>query len=297
MASVETKERRSMIVKAKPEGRELSARLEAKALDIRRDIIKMIGLAGSGHPGGSLSAADLVAAIYFYALKHDPQNPKWKERDRFILSKGHAAPVQYAALAECGYIPRELLWTLRKFRSPLQGHPDMRKVAGVEVSTGSLGQGLAIACGMALAGKMDKLDYAVYTLLGDGESQEGEVWEAAMMASHHGLDNMIAITDYNDLQIDGHVSEIKNICPIPDKWAAFGWRVLSVDGHNMDEIVNALDEAKRIKGAPVMIEAKTVKGKGVSFMEDRVEWHGVAPNEEQMISALRELDVEDWTTW
>ena len=276
---------------------ELIAELETKALSIRRDIIKMTGLAGSGHPGGSLSAADIVAAIYFHALRHDPENPKWKERDRFILSKGHAAPVQYAALAEAGYIERDLLWTLRKFRSPLQGHPDMRKVAGVEVSTGSLGQGLAIACGMALAGRLDGADYTVYTVMGDGESQEGEVWEAAMMAAHYGLGNLIAITDYNELQIDGRLSDIKDICPVPDKWRAFGWDVLCVDGHNMEEIVAALDEAKSIKDRPVMIEAKTVKGKGVSFMENRVEWHGVAPNEEQMSAALMELGVDDWATW
>ena len=275
----------------------LVSELEAKALNIRRDIIKMTGMAGSGHPGGSLSAADIVAAIYFHALRHDPKNPKWKERDRFILSKGHAAPVQYAALAEAGYIERNLLWTLRKFRSPLQGHPDMRKVAGVEVSTGSLGQGLAIACGMALAGRLDGADYTVYTLMGDGECQEGEVWEAAMMAAHYGLGNLIAITDCNELQIDGRLSDIKDIRPVPDKWRAFGWDVRCVDGHDMEEIVAALDEAKAIKDRPVMIEAKTVKGKGVSFMENRVEWHGVAPNKEQMATALMELGIDDWTAW
>ena len=275
----------------------LVSELEAKALNIRRDIIKMTGMAGSGHPGGSLSAADIVAAIYFHTLRHDPKNPKWKERDRFILSKGHAAPVQYAALAEAGYIERDLLWTLRKFRSPLQGHPDMRKVAGVEVSTGSLGQGLAIACGMALAGRLDRADYTVYTLMGDGECQEGEVWEAAMMAAHYGLGNLIAITDCNELQIDGRLSDIKDIRPVPDKWRAFGWDVRCVDGHDMEEIVAALDEAKAIKDRPVMIEAKTVKGKGVSFMENRVEWHGVAPNKEQMATALMELGIDDWTAW
>ncbi len=286
-----------MKVKAKPQGSELLTQLETKALDIRRDIIKMTGLAGSGHPGGSLSATDIVTALYFHSMHHDPQNPRLANRDRFILSKGHAAPVQYAALAESGYIPRELLWTLRQFRSPLQGHPDMRKVAGVEISTGSLGQGLAIGCGMALAGRLDDMSYTVYTVIGDGESQEGEIWEAAMMASHYKLDNLIAITDYNDLQIDGSVSDIKDICPIPDKWRAFGWHVLCVDGHDMKALVAALDEAKQLKDAPVMIEAKTIKGKGVSFMEDRVEWHGVAPNQDQMIAALKELGVEDWTAW
>lgn len=271
--------------------------MEAQALTIRRDIIKMIGLAGSGHPGGSLSAADIVAAIYFHALRHDPKSPKWKERDRFVLSKGHAAPVLYAALAESGYFKRDILWTLRQMGSPLQGHPDMRKVAGVEVSTGSLGQGLAIACGMALAGKIDGLDYTVFTVIGDGESQEGEIWEAAMLAAHYKLDNLIALTDYNDLQIDGRVSDVKDICPIDDKWRAFGWHVICIDGHDMAQIVAALDDARQVKDRPVMIEAKTIKGKGVSFMEDAVEWHGVAPNNEQMISALKELGVDDWKSW
>ncbi|MDP1808395.1 MAG: transketolase [Actinomycetota bacterium] len=286
-----------MKVETKLEGPELTEFLQEKALTIRRDIIKMTGIAGSGHPGGSLSATDIVAAIYWYALRHDPNQPKWKERDRFILSKGHAAPVLYAALAETGYINRDVLWTLRQFGSALQGHPDMRKVAGVEISTGSLGQGLAIACGIALAGRLDKLDYKVYTVIGDGESQEGEIWEAAMLAAHYKLDNLIAITDYNDLQIDGRVSDIKDVCPVDDKWRAFGWHVICIDGHDMDQIVAALDEARQLKGKPVMIEAKTIKGKGVSFMEDMVEWHGVAPNQEQMIAALKELGVDDWTSW
>jgi len=264
--------------------------LEEKALILRRDIIKMIGLAGSGHPGGSLSAADIVAALYFHILRHDPKNPHWKERDRFVLSKGHAAPVLYAALAESGYFNKEILWTLRQFGSPLQGHPDMRKLAGVEVSTGSLGQGLAVACGMALAGKMDGLNYRVYVLLGDGESQEGEVWEAAMLAAHYKLDNLIAITDYNELQIDGPLAEVKDICPLDEKWKAFGWEILCINGHDMEQIVWALTEAQKVKGKPVMIEAKTVKGKGVSFMENVVDWHGKAPNLEQMKQALAELE-------
>ncbi len=285
-----------MKMTTKPQDQELISSLEKRALRMRRDIIKMIGLAGSGHPGGSLSSADIVAALYFHAMRHKPQNPIWKNRDRFVLSKGHAAPVLYAALAEADYIKREALWTLRQFGSPLQGHPDMRKVAGVEISTGSLGQGLAIGCGMALAGKLDDLDYKVFVLIGDGESQEGEIWEAAMHAAHDKLDNLIAITDYNDLQIDGYVSEIKDIRPIHDKWEAFGWHVLRVDGHNMTELIDALDTAKKITGKPIMIEAKTVKGKGVSFMENAVEWHGSAPNQEQMIAALKELGVEDWTS-
>lgn len=286
-----------MKVETKTQDRELTEFLQDKALTIRRDIIKMLSIAGSGHPGGSLSAADIVTAIYFHALRHDPARPKWKERDRFILSKGHAAPVLYAALAETGYIKREALWTLRQFGSPLQGHPDMRKVAGVEMSTGSLGQGLAVACGIALAGKLDKQDYKVYTLIGDGESQEGEIWEAAMLAAHHRLDNLIAITDHNDLQIDGRVSAIRDVCPVDDKWEAFGWHVICINGHDMDQIVGALDEARRLKDRPVMIDAKTIKGKGVTFMEDLCEWHGVAPNQKQMKAALKELGVDDWTAW
>ena len=286
-----------MKMTTEPRGQELVDCLEKKAQIIRRDIVKMISLAGSGHPGGSLSAADIIAALYFNAMRHAPDNPKWEERDRFVLSKGHAAPVLYAALAEAGYIKREVLWTLRKLGSPLQGHPDMHKVPGVEVSTGSLGQGLAVGCGMALAGKLDNLDYSVFVLIGDGESQEGEIWEAAMMASHHKLDNLIAITDYNDLQIDGRVSEIKDVSPLDKKWEAFGWHVLQVDGHNMAELVTAFDEAKTINDKPIMIVAKTIKGKGVSFMENEVGWHGVAPTEEEMVTALAELGVADWESW
>lgn len=271
--------------------------LEEKALVLRRDIIKMTGLAGSGHPGGSLSAADIVATLYFHVMCHDPTNPAWIHRDRFILSKGHAAPLLYAALAESGYFDRSILWTLRKFGSPLQGHPDMRKVAGVEISSGSLGQGLAVACGMAYAAKIDHLDHKIYVLIGDGESQEGEIWEAALFASHHRLDNLIAITDYNDLQIDGRVSEIKEICPIDEKWSAFGWYPLCVDGHDVLQIADALSEAKKIKGRPVMVEAKTIKGKGVSFMEDKADWHGKAPNKEEMIVALQELGIPEWESW
>ena len=286
-----------MKMTTEPLGQELVDCLEKKAQIIRRDIVKMISLAGSGHPGGSLSAADIIAALYFNAMRHKPDNPKWEERDRFVLSKGHAAPVLYAALAEAGYIKREVLWTLRKLGSPLQGHPDMHKVPGVEVSTGSLGQGLAVGCGMALAGKLDNLDYSVFVLIGDGESQEGEIWEVAMMASHHKLDNLIAITDYNDLQIDGRVSEIKDVSPLDKKWEAFGWHVLQVDGHNMAELVTAFDEAKTINDKPIMIVAKTIKGKGVSFMENEVGWHGVAPTEEEMVTALAELGVADWESW
>lgn len=273
---------------------ELKAFLEEKALDIRRDIIKMIAAAGSGHPGGSLSAADILAVLYFYTLRHDPKNPSWPERDRFVLSKGHAAPVLYAALAESGYFPRADLWTLRRLGSPFQGHPDMLKLPGVEISTGSLGQGLAVANGMALAAKLDKRRSRVYVLIGDGESQEGEIWEAALFAAHQRLDNLTAVIDFNDLQIDGRVSEIKNVCPIDAKWSAFGWHVICVDGHDILQIVDAFEEARLVGGKPVMIEATTTKGKGVSFMEDVVDWHGKAPTLEQARAALKELGVENW---
>jgi len=278
----------------KPARDELRDFLAEKALYIRRDIIKMIALAGSGHPGGSLSAADIVTALYFKILRHDPRVPDWPLRDRFVLSKGHAAPLLYAALAESGYFERGELWSLRSLGSRFQGHPDMLKLPGIEISTGSLGQGLAIANGMALAAKMDNLNSAVFVLIGDGESQEGEIWEAALFAAHNRLDNLIAITDYNNLQIDGRVSDIKNVCPIAGKWSAFGWHVICVDGHNMIEIVNALETARSVVGKPVMIEAATVKGKGVSFMEDMVGWHGKAPTEEEMKIALKELGAESW---
>lgn len=273
---------------------ELKTYLEEKALLIRRDIIKMIGAAGSGHPGGSLSAADILAVLYFHVLRHEPDNPAWPDRDRFILSKGHAAPVLYAALAESGYFQRSELWTLRRLGSRFQGHPDMLKLPGVEISTGSLGQGLAIANGMALAAKMDKRENTIFALIGDGESQEGEIWEAALFAAHHNLDNLVAITDYNDLQIDGRVSEIKNVCPIDEKWSAFGWHVICVDGHDHIQLAGAMEEARSVKGKPVMIEATTVKGKGVSFMEDAVDWHGKAPSGEETRAALKELGADDW---
>ncbi|HAW60547.1 MAG TPA: transketolase [Actinobacteria bacterium] len=263
--------------------------LEEKARVLRWDIIKMIGEAGSGHPGGSLSAADIVAVLYFHHMRHRPDDPKWPERDRFILSKGHACPVLYATLAECGYFPREILWTLRKFNSILQGHPDMRRVPGVEISSGSLGLGLAAANGMASAGKMDGKDYRVYVMIGDGESQEGVVWEASMFAAHYKLDNLVAILDNNGLQIDGPVSQVMEIQPVVDKWRAFGWRVLEVDGHNVLDIADTLVEADKTRGQPMMIVAHTIKGKGVSFMENVVDFHGKAPTKEQMEEALKEL--------
>lgn len=263
--------------------------LKERARQLRIEIVKMLANAGSGHTGGSLSAADIVTALYFYKMKHDPKNPQWKERDRFVLSKGHAAPVLYAALALSGYFDKSLLSSLRKLGSPLQGHPCSRELPGVEVSTGSLGQGLSVACGMALGLKLDRTPARVYCLLGDGEIQEGQIWEAAMTASHYKLDNLCAIIDHNNLQIDGHCSEVMNIKPVEDKFIAFGWNVFTIDGHDMQEIVDALDEAEKIKGKPTMIVANTVKGKGVSIFEGKVQYHGVAPTYEELQIALKEL--------
>lgn len=268
-----------------------SAELIQIAKKIRRHIVTMVGEAKSGHPGGSLSAADVVTALYFDEMKIDPGKPQWADRDRFILCKGHAAPVLYAALAVKGYFPEEELTTLRKTGSKLQGHPDMKKVPGVDMSTGSLGQGLSIANGMALAGKLDNKDFRVYALLGDGELQEGQVWEAAMAAAHYKLDNLVAFVDHNGLQIDGPVAEVMGSEPVTDKFRAFGWHVISIDGHNFDEITNALLESKGVKGKPTVIVAKTVKGKGISYMENQVGWHGTAPNPEQLATAIKELGV------
>jgi len=261
----------------------------AKARQIRRDIIKMLGQAGSGHTGGSLSASDIIACLYFWEMNLDPANPNWGERDRFVLSKGHAAPVLYAALAEKGFFPRDYLNSLRKLGSPLQGHPDMRKLPGVEASTGSLGQGISWAVGMALAGKMDQKSYRVYALLGDGEIEEGMVWEASMAAAHYKLDNLMAFIDFNGLQIDGKLEEVMSPLPIPDKFRAFGWHVLEIDGHDHQQIMQALNTARTIQGKPTAVIAHTIKGKGCSFMENRVEWHGVAPNPEEVEKALAEL--------
>jgi len=263
--------------------------LAVKACKIRQDIIRMLGESKSGHPGGSLSAADIVTTLYFHEMNVDPQNPKNPERDRFVLSKGHAAPVLYAALAEKGFFPVEELMTLRKLNSRLQGHPSMKHLPGVEMSTGSLGQGLSAANGMALAGKLDGRSYRVYVLLGDGEIQEGQVWEAAMAGAHYKLDNVVAFLDHNGLQIDGPVREIMSPEPVADKWRAFGWHVEEIDGHDFNEIIQALAKAKQVKGKPTMIVAKTIKGKGVSFMENQVGWHGNAPSKEQTTQALNEL--------
>ena len=265
------------------------AEIEARAQTIRFDVIEMLTQAGSGHPGGSLSCADIVAALYFRIMRHDPARPDWPDRDRFLMSKGHCAPTWYAALARAGYFPVDWLGGLRKLDSPLQGHPDMRKTPGVEMSSGSLGQGLSIGNGMALAARLDGRDYRVYVLLGDGELQEGQVWEAAMTAAHHNLDNICAVIDNNGLQIDGPVDEIKSVEPLPEKWASFGWNVIEINGHNMTEIVDAFEAARAAKGRPTMIVAHTIKGKGVSFMENKVDFHGVAPSEKERTQALTEL--------
>jgi transketolase len=259
------------------------------AREVRREILKMLAEAGSGHTGGSLSAADIVTALYFCKMRHRPEDPTWVERDRFILSKGHAAPLLYAILALTGYFSKDVLSTLRRIDSPLQGHPSSRLVRGVEVSTGSLGQGLSVANGIAMGLRMDGLDSRVYCLLGDGELQEGQVWEAAMTAVHYRLDNLCAIVDNNGLQIDGFCCDVMGIEPLTDKWRAFGWNVFEIDGHNMEEIVNALDEAELIKGMPSVIIARTVKGKGVSFFEGKAEYHGVAPSRDELERALKEL--------
>lgn len=266
------------------------AALEDVARTLRRHIIVQTAAASSGHPGGSLSAADIVAALYFRVMRGlDPADPKNPDRDRFVLSKGHCCPVLYAALAEKGFLPREELTTFRKLHSRLQGHPDMNKVPGVEASAGSLGQGISMAVGMALAGKLDGRGYRVYALLGDGECQEGQVWEAAMAAAHYKLDNLVAIVDRNGLQIDGPTEEVMSLEPLAEKWRAFGWHTLEIDGHAFPAILAAFDEAAATAGRPTAIIARTVKGKGVSFMENAVEWHGVAPNAEQRDRALAEL--------
>lgn len=259
---------------------------------IRQDIISMLVPAKSGHPGGSLSAADILAVLYFQEMRVRPEEPHWPERDRFVLCKGHAAPVLYGALAEKGFFPKEELSGLRQTGRMLQGHPDMKKTPGVDMSTGSLGQGLSAANGMAIAGKMDQKDFRVYALLGDGELAEGQVWEAALAAAHFKLDNLTAILDYNGLQIDGTTDEVMSTSPLPEKWASFGWNVFEVDGHDVEALSKAFAEAKATKGRPTILIAKTVKGKGVSFMENAVGWHGNAPNAEQAEQALKELREE-----
>ena len=266
--------------------------LERRANDMRADIVRMIAEAGSGHPGGSLSCADILAALYFGGvLEHDPRNPQWEGRDRFILAKGHAAPALYAVLAQAGYIPREELATLRKLGSRLQGHPDSNQVPGVEVSTGSLGQGLSVAAGAAAGLKLDGAPQTVFALLGDGECQEGQVWEAAMFAAHRQLDNLVAVVDRNGLQIDGRTCDVCDPGDLGAKFAAFGWDVAEVDGHDLDALVAVLGAAKAGRdGRPHAVIARTVKGKGVPFMENEAGWHGKAPNAEQAAEALAALE-------
>ena len=259
------------------------------ARQLRVEVLKMLTNAGSGHTGGSLSIIEILVTLYFFKLRYDPKNPTWLERDRFVLSKGHGAPALYAILARLGYFHEAELKKLRKMNQMLQGHPYNISTPGIEISTGSLGQGLSVANGMALAAKLDRAKWRVYVLMGDGETQEGQIWEAAMTAAHYGLDNLCGIVDANKLQIDGSLCEIMNVEPMKEKWEAFGWQVLEVDGHNLQSLSTAFDQCERIKGKPSMIIAHTVKGKGVSFMEGKVGYHGVAPTEEELEKALLEL--------
>ena len=265
--------------------------LKRRAAQLRKVALTMIYEAQSGHPGGSLSAADFVAALYFSEMRIDPKNPKWEDRDRFVLSKGHVCPIQYAALGVLGYFPEEQLHTLRKEGSILQGHPDMKKCPGIDISTGSLGQGFACAAGMALAAKLDGKDYNVFCAIGDGECNEGEIWEAAGTAYKYKLDNLIAFIDWNNLQLDGTCEEIMPPVDLAKKFEAFGFQVWQIDGNDMEQVVKALDEAMAAKnGLPKCIVGKTVKGKGVSYMENQCGWHGTAPNDEQYRQAMEELD-------
>ena len=267
-------------------------RLKGIANQVRKDIIEETYNAGSGHPGGSLSSADVLTYLYFEAMKIDPKNPKWEDRDRFVLSKGHAAPALYAVLAERGYFPTSDLPTLRKLGSHLQGHPDMNKTPGIDISTGSLGIGLSNACGMALAGRLEKKDFTVYAICGDGETEEGQIWEAAMFASHHKLSNLIAFVDANGLQIDGRTADVMNTEPLHERFASFGWFVQRINGHDFAEIDAAVKAAK-LSQKPSMIVCDTVKGKGVSFMENVAGWHGVAPKKDDYDKAMAELSAND----
>ena len=263
--------------------------LEKIANQVRKNIIEEVYAASSGHPGGALSGADLVTALYFYEMNIDPKHPKDENRDRFVLSKGHASPLLYAVLSEKGFFDSKLLKEFRKNGSILQGHPDMKNIPGVDMTTGSLGQGLSAANGMALAGKLDKKDYRVYCMVGDGEIQEGQIWEAAMTSAHYKLDNLCVIVDNNNLQIDGKVCDVMSVYPIDQKFESFGFEVFTIDGHNFREILETLEKAKKVKEKPVAIIARTIKGKGISYMENQASWHGKAPNEEQYQMALEEL--------
>ena len=266
------------------------AELQAIAKQIRREIVEMITHAGSGHPGGSLSAVEIVVTLFWDVMRHDPSNPRWPDRDRFILSKGHAAPVLYAALAEWGYTPKSELNTLRKLGSIYQGHPDRRFIPALEASTGSLGEGLSLGIGMSLAAKLDARPSRSYVVLGDGEIQEGQIWEAAMFGGDKKVDNVVAIVDYNRIQLDGFVNDIMPLEPLADKWRAFNWHAIELDGHSIPALQAAFAEAERTKGKPTVLIAHTVKGKGVSFMENNPKFHGVAPTEDEMKRALAELN-------
>lgn len=263
-------------------------RLEEQAVQLRRDIVEMIHAAKAGHPGGSLSAVDMITALYFHVMQIDPQNPRWEDRDRFVLSKGHACPALYAALARRGFFDPKHLTTLRQYHSILQGHPDMNKTPGIDISSGSLGNGLAIGVGMAMSGRLHHQDYMTYVMLGDGEVQEGMVWEAAMAAHHHDLGNLVAIVDCNGVQINGWVNEIMTVEPLADKWRAFGWNVVEVNGHNMKDLLTVLHTAKTMRH-PTVILMRTVKGRGVSFMEDDCKWHGNSPSDEELVQAILEI--------
>ena len=266
-------------------------KLKKKAIEIRKDILTMLHKAGSGHTGGSLSLVEILLALYFYKAKHKPEDPEWRGRDRIILSKGHSCPALYAVLADLGYFPRKELWTLRKLGSRLQGHPQMG-LPGIEISSGSLGQGLSMANGMALANKMDAISAKVYCIMGDGETNEGQVWEAAMTAGHYKLNNVCGIVDYNKMQIDGFCCDVKSLEPYAKKWQDFGWHAIETDGHDLKNLMEALDKTDRIKNKPQIIIAHTVKGKGISFIENQVKWHGIAPKKEELEKALKELDKE-----
>ena len=263
-------------------------RLEEQAVQLRRDIVEMIHAAKAGHPGGSLSAVDMITALYFHVMRIDPQNPRWEDRDRFVLSKGHACPALYAALARRGFFDPKHLTTLRQYHSILQGHPDMNKTPGIDISSGSLGNGLAIGVGMAMSGRLHHQDYMTYVMLGDGEVQEGMVWDAAMAAHHHDLGNLVAIVDCNGVQINGWVNEIMTVEPLADKWRAFGWNVVEVNGHNMKDLLTVLHTAKTMRH-PTVILMRTVKGRGVSFMEDDCKWHGNSPSDEELVQAILEI--------
>ena len=263
--------------------------LKIKANEIRKDIIEEVYNAKSGHPGGSLSIADIMAVLYFNELRIDEKNPRWEDRDRLVLSKGHCSPALYAALAERGFFEKEKLKSFRKIESNLQGHPDLNKVPGVDMTSGSLGQGLSVANGMAISAKMDNKDYRVYAILGDGEIEEGQIWEAAMTANKYKLDNLCVIVDNNNLQIDGTIEEVMSSYPIDEKFKSFGFNIIKIDGNNIEEIIKALENAKQTKNKPTCIIAKTIKGKGVSFMENKAGWHGKAPNEEEYEEAMKNL--------